>query len=477
MTEQDTPKAQASIPAETAATDLQDPLESAATGRSVTTAAPTALSAESEDEPSNELVQPLFRSEVIEARRSQWMGTVLLTPRISHRVFAVLALLAVAAMAALLILGSYTRKASVTGWLVPEQGLVQIFAPQQGVVTEVFHQEGEQVKAGEQLLALSAERQTGNTGTGAEAEITRSLDDRRASLQAEITQQQQLLAQQRKSLSKRLRAMQSEIDQFTRELNTQQSRAQLATSSADRMRDLGAKGFASKMQIQQLEENELDQRGRVRTLERQRGERERELAGLQADFDDLPFKVQSQIATLKRAIAELEQDLVNSEARRRILVVAPTAGTLTAMQIHPGSNANPATPLLSLLPAGSKLEAQLFTPSRSIGFVRVGQPVLVRYQAYPYQKFGHYSGTVKSISMTAISPNELPPQLARLTSLTSTGEPLYRIIVALDSQSVTAYGQPQPLHPGMQLESEILLERRKLYEWVLEPLFTLTGKL
>ena len=147
------------------------------------------------------------------------------------------------------------------------------------------------------------------------------------------------------------------------------------------------------------------------------------------------------------------------------------------MQIHPGSNANTATPLVSLLPEGSKLEAQLFTPSRSIGFVRVGQRVLIRYQAFPYQKFGHYKGTVKSISMTAISPNELPPQLARLTSLTATGEPLYRITVALDAQAITAYGKPQQLHPGMQLESEIELERRKLYEWVLEPLFTLTGKL
>lgn len=443
-------------------------------GRAVSTAAAVVPSPSDDD---GALAQPLFRQEAIEARRSQWLGTVLLTPRPSHRLFVGLALLAIAAMVALLTLGSYTRRASVTGWLVPEQGLVQIFAPQQGVVTEVFHREGDQVLAGEPLLALSAERQTGSGSVGTEAEISRSLDERRASLEAEIAQQKQLLAQQRKSLSKRLRAMQSEIDQFSRELNVQQSRAQLATASADRMRDLATKGFASKMQIQQLEENELDQRGRVRNLERQRGERERELAGLQAEYDDLPFKVQSQIAGLERSIRELEQDLANSEARRRILIPAPAAGTLTALQIHPGSNANPALPLLSLLPAGSKLEAQLFTPSRSIGFVRVGQPVLVRYQAYPYQKFGHYAGHVKAISMTAISPNELPPQLARLTSLTATGEPLYRITVALDSQSVTAYGQAQPLHPGMQLESEILLERRKLYEWVLEPLYTLTGKL
>ena len=60
------------------------------------------------------LGQPLFRSEVIEARRSQWLGPVLLAPRPSHRLFAGLALLAVAALVALLALGEFTRKARVT---------------------------------------------------------------------------------------------------------------------------------------------------------------------------------------------------------------------------------------------------------------------------------------------------------------------------------------------------------------------------
>lgn len=434
-----------------------------------------------QDRPSTELADPaaspLFRTEVIEARRSQWLGPVLLTPRPPHRLFATLAILAIAAIASLLAFGEFTRKANVTGWLVPDKGLVQVFAPQQGVVTEVFQQEGARVPEGAPLVALSAERQTGVAGIGTEAEIARSLGARRDSLESEIKQQQRLLSQQRSGLARRLQAMRSEITQFDRELKVQQSRAELATRSADRMRDLGTQGFASKMQIQQQEESELEQRGRVRALERLKGERERELAQLQAEYDDLPFKVQSQISSLKRGVSELDQDSANSEARRRILIGAPSAGTISALQVHPGSNASTATPLLSILPADSKLEAQLFTPSRSIGFVRAGQKVLLRYQAYPYQKFGHHAGTIKSISMTPISPNELPPQLSRLASLTTSGEPLYRISVELERQAISAYGESHDLHPGMQLESDILLERRKLYEWILEPLFTLTGKL
>ena len=56
-------------------------------------------------------------------------------------------------------------------------------------------------------------------------------------------------------------------------------------------------------------------------------------------------------------------------------------------------------------------------------------------------------------------------------------EPLYLISVALESQSITAYGVDQPLQAGMLLEADVLQERRRLYEWVLEPLLSITGKL
>jgi membrane fusion protein len=118
----------------------------------------------------------------------------------------------------------------------------------------------------------------------------------------------------------------------------------------------------------------------------------------------------------------------------------------------------------------------LFSPSRAIGFVRPGQRVLLRYQAFPYQKFGQYEGTVVYVSRSAISPGELSQQLAGLTSLYGANVPVYRITVSLAHQAVTAYGQPIPLQPGMELEASVVIESRRLIEWVFDPLFTLTGK-
>ena len=81
---------------------------------------------------------------------------------------------------------------------------------------------------------------------------------------------------------------------------------------------------------------------------------------------------------------------------------------------------------MNIVPAGEKLEAQLFGPSRAIGFIRAGQRVLLRYEAFPYQKFGQYEGVVAEVSRTAINPAELT-QLSGLTSLLAADEPVYRM--------------------------------------------------
>jgi membrane fusion protein len=121
---------------------------------------------------------------------------------------------------------------------------------------------------------------------------------------------------------------------------------------------------------------------------------------------------------------------------------------------------------VSLLPQGSRLQAQLLVPSRAIGFIAPGDEVRLRYQAYPYQKFGHHLGRVLRISRSAITP----------PNASAGADQVYRVLVELKQQSILAYGKREALRPGMLLEADILGERRRLYEWVLEPLYSLKGK-
>lgn len=419
--------------------------------------------------------QSLFRPEVLAEQQTQWLGTILLAPRLSHRLFTYFALLATTAILGLLFFATYTRKAHISGWLVPQQGLVRVFAPQPGVVTALYVQEGVAVHKGERLLALSAELQSVALGA-TQTEIARRLLARRDSLVTERQQHQRLTEQQTRSLSDRLVALKGEQEQLEREIGTQHARLQLAGKSEARHQELLQRGFVSDQRAQEAQEDRLDQDLRLRTLERSRMTIQRDRLMLDSELRDLPLKSQAEIASMERNIAAVEQELAEAEARREIILPAPEGGTVTAIQAEQGSRATSSVPLLSIVPAGAQLEANLFSPSRAVGFLQPGQRVLLRYQAYPYQKFGHYEGVLAHVSRSAMNPSELPAQLVGLTSVVGTDEPVYRITVSLTKQTVMAYGQPMPLQPGMQLDADIVIETRKLIEWVLDPLFALTGK-
>jgi membrane fusion protein len=415
----------------------------------------------------------LFRSEVLIARETRWLGTVLLAPRVSHRLFALFAALAAAAVLALLFFGAFTRKAHIDGWLVPQAGLARAFAPRAGVVTGLHVAEGDQVRQGDRLLTISAELESAALG-GTQAEISRRLVERRQSLVAEQDQRQQLLERQQRAVAERVGALGAELEQIEHEIALLTSRVELADRTAERHRELREQGFISEVLLQQVEADRLEQSTRLSALERTSLGLERDRQAAESELAELPLKVQRELAVLQREIATLEQELAEAEAQREFVVSAPQDGTVTAILAELGGHAEVAKPLLSIVPSGTKLEAHLYGPSRAIGFVRPGQQVSLRYAAYPYQKFGHYEAVVTSVSRSPVSLEELPPQLTGVTAAAS--EPVYRITASLATQSATVYGEQVPLQTGMRLDADVALETRRIFEWVLDPLYTLTGK-
>jgi membrane fusion protein len=127
-------------------------------------------------------------------------------------------------------------------------------------------------------------------------------------------------------------------------------------------------------------------------------------------------------------------------------------------------------PLLTILPEGSALHAELLVPTRAIGFVRPGQEVSLRYEAFPYERFGQYRGTVKSVGKNVWTQGEkLGPLVIR--------EPSYRIAVTVEQQQVQAGEQSLPLRSGMLVSADLLLEKRSLLEWLFQPIFQLRERM
>jgi len=280
--------------------------------------------------------------------------------------------------------------------------------------------------------------------------------------------------------------MRGELAQLDAEVTTHEQRLLLAQQAQARLDSLRADNFVSAAAVQAKAEELLGLKAQLQSLSRQRATQLREIGTLEAQQRELPLQAQALQGETERNLASLAQESAENEARQRIVVRAPQDGVLTAVLAEVGQNVSPAAALASLVPAQAVLQAQLYAPSSAIGFLRPQQAVLLRYQAFPYQKFGHYPGQVVQVSRTPLQASELAG-LSLSTAATgagagalsggpNSGEPLYRITVALDQQAVAAYGTAQPLSAGMQLEADVLLDRRRLIEWLLEPVLGIAGR-
>lgn len=419
----------------------------------------------------------LFRPEVIEARQQAWLGGVQLIRPLPLSLLTACAVGAAALVVGYLFVGEYTRKARVPGVLVPDRGVIRLLPQDTGVVLERRAREGQTVKRGDVLFVLSVDRATASGD--AQAAVQRSLAAKERSLQGALQQQSDLAATQIQALDRQIADRRGELVQLDSESRLHRQRLQLAQEALGRLESLRADNFISSAQVQAKSEEVLAVQAQLQGLERQRATQVREIGILEAQKRELPLKAQAATGELERDLAGVAQQAAETAARQEIVVRAPTDGVIGAVLAEPGQSVSPAVAMASLIPTDARLQAHLYAPSSALGFVRAEQPVLLRYQAYPYQKFGHQQGQVLAVSRTPLQANELSGvPLAGVANNYSTvnGEPLYRITVALDQQNVNAYGQPQALSAGMQLEADVQLDRRRLIEWIFEPLLGLTGR-
>jgi membrane fusion protein len=415
----------------------------------------------------------LFRSEVLTHRERDWLGSIQLIRPVSLAVLTALALLVAVAVGAYLTLGEYTRKARVSGYLVPDRGVIRLVSPQPATVIESHAVEGRTVRRGDVLFVLAVGQATLSGDT--QAAVQSSIASRTLSLQGAARQRGLLEQTQLAAVDRQVDQMQREFESMKLESDLQRQRLVLAEQAQAQYESLRNDNFVSSAQVRTKAEEVLNVRAQLQGLERQRAARLREIAALQAQRRELPLQAQSAQGAIDRDLAALAQQAAETEARQRIVVRAPQDGIVSGVLAAPGQTVTPAIALASLLPADAKLQAQLFAPSSAVGFVRANQQVQLRYQAFPYQKFGHQAGEVVQVSRSPLQASELAG-LSLPASLSASGEPLYRITVTLDRQSVSAYGQAQALSPGMQLEADVLLDRRRLIEWLFEPVLGIAGR-
>jgi len=412
---------------------------------------------------------PLFRTKALAHQQDRLHGEILIARSPTIRLFVSVTALFAIALVSFAFWGEYTRKEHVAGYLSPTQGMIKMYSPQVGTVLIKHVDEGQLVKQGDVLLTISSERATSTTRE-TQATMLAELKQRRDSLRLEQGKQQEIDALTGTGIVGRIRGLETEIREAQAQMALQSSRVTSAERMVARYEKLLLERFVSDVALQEKQDELISQRNQLAQLKRSITSLNRELSSTRVELSTSGLKRDNNTSAIERQISELEQQLTETDARRSIVLTAPADGTVTTILVELGQTANPNTPLLSILPAGAELQAQLLVPTRAAGFIKPTQQVSLRYQAFPYQRFGHHLGEVVEIGRTVIQPNESSLPL-------SIQESVYRVTVRLPQQKVHAYGQAMPLQAGMVLDADIHMDRRRLIEWVFDPLLSITGRI
>jgi membrane fusion protein len=413
---------------------------------------------------------PLFRPAAVAARRNDGLGAIVLARPVSFTFMSGFLAALACGLLALGYFGRYTAHSTLRGRLVPERGVIDIASSQAGAIVEKRVVEGRRVAAGEVLFVVSSERLS-RTGTATQEAIAEELLRRRRSLAAQIDTTHQLERTERVELAQRRAALRTEDASLERALAAQHQRLAIATEAIARYAAVRTAGFLSEEQWTLREAELLEQRSRVENLERERAVIARLLAELDGRAATLGPQYANAIAELERAVGATDLEIVENDAQRAVVLAAPQAGTVTGVVGEVGYSVERGAVLARVVPLDPVLVAELLAPSRAVGFLAAGKEVRLRYAAFPYQKFGHARGTVVAISQATLAAGDAAHAQGPFRS-----EPVYRVAVALDSQTMKAYGEAKRLLPGMEVEADALLDTRRLYEWVLEPLYALAGR-
>ena len=413
----------------------------------------------------------LFRQQAIEQQRSPITGTLLVTPKTSFMVTTVVLIAWLVAVLLYLNMSSYARKASVNGWLQSSQGVQKVYAAKRrGRIEHVMVEEGQVVEAGAPLLTLNyAMQQAGDTSVEAtlleqlKAKKQRLLDVQSATLNVQ--------AQEVSSLTHKIAERHSNLSVLEKIASMANAAHTLNQKQLSSLLSLAENGHASAAERDVQTLTTLSSKQALTRAHQEVALAKSELAELIQKRHDLPAHYAISLAENENAISDLTAQIITLENDTYQTLYAAESGVIANLQVKSGQHTDPNIPVLSVVPTADTIEAKILVPVQAAGFIEEGQSLDIRYDAFPYQKFGLQKGNIVTISPTLILPGEWA------NAPVSINEPVYVITASLHSDAINAYGTRIALKVGMTFSADVSLSQRTLIEWLLEPLYSISGRL
>lgn len=313
------------------------------------------------------------------------------------------------------------------GRLMVRDEPIRVTPPEPGLATEVPVRVGDHVEEGDLLVRLDSFKYGSELGQ-AQAEMVGLLAeiDRHTRGAREIREGKQFIQQQ---------------------METTDRAVAIEAAKLETLRQATAEGLAPRMDLQTQERALIDVRGRSAQL---RGE----LAARETEATERDRQAVEGRAKADGLAAKLRQ-LTGFE--HRMSLVSPVAGVVTQLAVlHPGSVVGTGDAAVVLAPDNKPLLAAIQIPNVSMRRLHPGLPVRLRFDAYPYQDFGDLEGVLDRIDPDAGASGE------------------YRAWVSLRQTTLRGVRGAAPVAPGLQLDAEMIVDRRTVLDYLLRPFQRLT---
>ena len=411
----------------------------------------------------------LFRKEALDHQRARLWGDVIIVQPTSFHVIAVVFLVVFVFAGVFLASQSYARKETIQGFLAPSGGLANIYATYGGTIDAINVGPGDLVEKGQPLASIRLDRRLPSGVSSAELaeqSLRRELDDTNARLlNTDIRLEKEL-----DGLRSRLSGQRMELEAVIDEIAILEGRAELARKQYEAAVELAGQGYATQRTVDARQEAFLGLQQQKTGLTRQVTSLESAIEQTESSIELLPFRYDEEKANLRQRKELLDRQLAEQALANGYTLAAPIDGYVTAILKSVGAATQANTPVIVVRPKDSDLIAKLLVPSRAAGLLKEGQSAKIQYDAFPYQRFGVFGGTINSVAETVVAPGEIQVPIPMQ-------EAFYLVDVELAQGNIDVAGQSIPLKPGMLLTADVTLEERSLVEWIFDPILAIRGKL
>lgn len=409
-------------------------------------------------------MQTLFRPEAVSEKRQKLRGSLVLAQPLGMNIIVVCVSVVIMAAVAYFSSFEYARTETVSGFVTTSGGVVSLGARYGGILTQRYVDVGDIVQPNQALFesSIDTDTQGGRSGEGLLAATELRLNE----ISRQISIATRRYESQTHSMERQKVRLAALVGRVIEQLRLRTEILAGAEVQLAKVRALHKTKFASEIDVNRQLELALTHRSDVAGLDARVAEIRSDIELLDLELQRLPDRFAQDISELTIRQNGLHQAKLQQQAQTSYIVRAPVAGRVSSVQGAAGQQLRPDAPVVTILPEDAGLVVHLLAPSRTVGLVASGDDVELKVDAFPYQQFGLLPAAVSGISQSPFMPGDWDTPIRY-------NEPVYKVVVALERDYVFADGKKRSLMVGMTLTGDIVVDRRRLIDWILEPLLPL----